>query len=103
MLVFTTQYRERHSAVMTTKACCKRALSGAPCTPMCHLTWLLLLLAVVAYEEAQQPFTNYLVRPLAKGIIVCGSHVVEYFCTTPAICCLSLNAVMLLNNAFQTG
>ena len=32
---------------------------------MCFTTWLQL--AVVAYEEAHQPITNYLVRPLAKG------------------------------------
>ena len=32
---------------------------------MCFSTWLQL--AVTAYEEAQQPITNYLLRPLAKG------------------------------------
>ena len=32
---------------------------------MCLLTWLQL--AITAYDKAQQPTTNYIVRPLQKG------------------------------------
>ena len=49
------------------------------CDRLCFATWLHF--AVPAYEEARQPFTNYVVRPLGRGSKMFAEKCSDIQCT----------------------